>query len=399
MGADLNQANKSGATPAFMAAQYGHTEALEVLRDAGADLNQTNKSGSTPAFMAAQTDHMEALEVPTFEAVQFCTFGNPDAVLKSGTVYYEITLMKMDSDSAFQIGWATPQFSHNVDQLVDSGVGDDSESFGVDGGRGKLWHKGEGSPWDYHWVLGDIIGCAIDFDQQQVHFGRNGYWVVVGFAGDGVGSLLEKGIYPCITASHCTLQVNMGDYPFMFPGPTAAFAPVCGFTNVVLIRGRRQDLVDAKQKKQLKKEKITQFMNDMHAGVIVNKLFADREKYEILMKIESKGDEELVFEFPNGACMEGLPGDSDPEIVRQNISKGASIRRATDPDPLSNGEFAGSKVLRSNLEPRDALRAFILEFVSEDGGHTQINILCDSEDRAEDLIIGFKTMIKSMQRQ
>jgi len=34
---------QDGATPAYVAAQYGHVEVLAVLRDAGADLNKATK--------------------------------------------------------------------------------------------------------------------------------------------------------------------------------------------------------------------------------------------------------------------------------------------------------------------------------------------------------------------
>lgn len=134
------------------------------------------------------------------------------------------------------------------------------------------------------------------------------------------------------------------------------------------------------------KEKYAKFRARMNTGVSVEKLSEGRDKYEVLMKIED--DKTLVFHFPGSIEGSGLPEDTDPECRPQDIGR-ISIRRATDPDPQVK-EFAGSKILRANLDPRDALKAFILEGVNEDGTQTHINILCKDENDAEELIQGFK---------
>uniref|UniRef100_A0A7S2GP89 Uncharacterized protein n=1 Tax=Octactis speculum TaxID=3111310 RepID=A0A7S2GP89_9STRA len=150
----------------------------------------------------------------------------------------------------------------------------------------------------------------------------------------------------------------------------------------------------SKDDKRRRMELFALFEETMRVGVDVDKLSSDREKYKVRMAIIN---EELTFQYPPNGDGGGLPGDSDPECVTQKIAR-ISIRRATDPDPHSN-EFAGSEVLRSNLDPRDALRAFILEAATDDGNDTIINILCDTEEQAEELITGFRTLIKKRQIQ
>ena len=61
VGADLNLANKNGATPAFIAAQNGHVEVIKALHEAGADLNQALNDGATPAYIAAENGHAEVI--------------------------------------------------------------------------------------------------------------------------------------------------------------------------------------------------------------------------------------------------------------------------------------------------------------------------------------------------
>jgi hypothetical protein len=66
-----------------------------------------------------------------------------------------------------------------------------------------------------------------------------------------------------------------------------------------------------------------------------------------------------------------------------------TVRRATDPDPEQK-HFAGSKVLRDNLDPREAMKAFI---IAGDGSIT-INLLAETEAEAEVMVTGFHLLIK-----
>ena len=56
LGVDLNQPNKNGATPAFIAAQNGDVTVLHVLKELGANLNQPDKYGATPALLLQKKD-------------------------------------------------------------------------------------------------------------------------------------------------------------------------------------------------------------------------------------------------------------------------------------------------------------------------------------------------------
>ena len=67
------------------------------------------------------------------------------------------------------------------------------------------------------------------------------------------------------------------------------------------------------------------------------------------------------------------------------------MRRAPDPDPEQK-HFAGSKVLRDKLDPREAMKAFII--VAK--GTTTINLLAESEAEAEVLVTGFMLLIKKV---
>ena len=61
LGANVNTAHDAGCTPAFIAAQEGHTEAEKALAELGANMNNYSTNintprddGCTPANIAAQ---------------------------------------------------------------------------------------------------------------------------------------------------------------------------------------------------------------------------------------------------------------------------------------------------------------------------------------------------------
>jgi hypothetical protein len=55
LGADVNQAEKDGCTPLFIAAQHGHESLVRcMVKELGADVNQAMHGGCTPLFIAAE---------------------------------------------------------------------------------------------------------------------------------------------------------------------------------------------------------------------------------------------------------------------------------------------------------------------------------------------------------
>ena len=59
-GPDPKQANNKGATPVYIAAWAGHTEALKVLLAAGADPKQADNNRCTPVPIAAEAGQPQA---------------------------------------------------------------------------------------------------------------------------------------------------------------------------------------------------------------------------------------------------------------------------------------------------------------------------------------------------
>ena len=63
LGAHLNTAAATGATPAFIVSQAGHVEVVRVLGELGANLNTATHGGATPAIVASENGHAEVVRV------------------------------------------------------------------------------------------------------------------------------------------------------------------------------------------------------------------------------------------------------------------------------------------------------------------------------------------------
>ncbi|KAL6993093.1 RING-type E3 ubiquitin transferase [Sarracenia purpurea var. burkii] len=126
-----------------------------------------------------------------------------------GKWMYEVIL---ETPGIQQLGWATlscPFTDHK-------GVGDADDSYAYDGKRVSKWNK-EAEPYGQEWVVGDVIGCCIDLDHDEILFHRNGSPLGIAF------SCIRKmvpglGYYPAISLSQGErCELNFGARPFKYP--------------------------------------------------------------------------------------------------------------------------------------------------------------------------------------
>ncbi|XP_042391139.1 E3 ubiquitin-protein ligase RKP isoform X2 [Zingiber officinale] len=132
-----------------------------------------------------------------------------NACVWKGKWMYEVTL---ETSGIQQLGWAIIPCSF-TDQ---KGVGDSDDSYAYDGRRVNKWNKDPVS-YGQSWVVGDVIGCCIDLDNDEISFFRNG--VSLGVAFDRIQKMNpENGYYPAISLSdgECC-DLNFGARPFKYP--------------------------------------------------------------------------------------------------------------------------------------------------------------------------------------
>ena len=132
-----------------------------------------------------------------------------NACVWRGKWMYEVML---ETSGIQQLGWATlscPFTEHE-------GVGDGDDSYAYDGKRVRKWNK-DAETYGQSWVAGDVIGCCIDLDHDEILFFRNGNPLGVAFRGIrkmGPGF----GYYPAISLSQGErCELNFGGRPFKYP--------------------------------------------------------------------------------------------------------------------------------------------------------------------------------------
>ncbi|KAK4382985.1 E3 ubiquitin-protein ligase RKP [Sesamum angolense] len=141
-----------------------------------------------------------------------------NACVWKGKWMFEVTL---ETSGIQQLGWATiacPFTDHK-------GVGDADDSYAYDGKRVSKWNK-EAEPYGQSWVVGDVIGCCIDLDSDEILFYRNG--ISLGVAFGGVRKMVPGlGYYPAISLSQGErCELNFGGRPFKYP--IKGFLPIQG---------------------------------------------------------------------------------------------------------------------------------------------------------------------------
>ncbi|KAI7756349.1 hypothetical protein M8C21_004185, partial [Ambrosia artemisiifolia] len=94
--------------------------------------------------------------------------------------------------------------------------GDADSSYAYDGNRVIKWNL-NAEPYGQSWVIGDVIGCCIDLEIDEISYYRNG--VSLGVAFNGIRKMVPGiGYYPAVSLSQgerCDL--NFGARPFRYP--------------------------------------------------------------------------------------------------------------------------------------------------------------------------------------
>ena len=146
----------------------------------------------------------------------------PSAVLRKGQrAWYEVTFLK--GSGYTQIGWATNKFEEHKD-YINTGVGDDTHSWGFDGQRVGMWFNDKFEPWGEKVAEDHVLGIAADLERGQLLFGVDGNWRDP--MGVALYNLSEKSIYPALTGKDMKIAINFGCSDMKFGPPDASFKKI-----------------------------------------------------------------------------------------------------------------------------------------------------------------------------
>lgn len=130
-----------------------------------------------------------------------------------GKWFYEVEVV---TSGLIQVGWIDGYFQGSSDQ--GEGVGDHAHSWSYDGNRQRRWNSGSSS-YGEKWKAGDIIGCLLDLNTQEMTFFRNGVNLGVAYS-EFKCSLEDKrsGMMPGISLERGEIiRINLGHHPFAYP--------------------------------------------------------------------------------------------------------------------------------------------------------------------------------------
>ncbi|XP_017767583.1 PREDICTED: E3 ubiquitin-protein ligase RNF123 [Eufriesea mexicana] len=136
------------------------------------------------------------------------------STMRANTAVYQgkwLYEVQLGSKGLMQIGWSTA----NCKFTQESGVGDTINSYAYDGNRVRKWNVATyvyGEPW----LAGDIIGCALDLDNGNVDFCRNGRHLGRAFENISMGAGFAY--FPTVSLALTEyLTANFGSTPMHYP--------------------------------------------------------------------------------------------------------------------------------------------------------------------------------------
>ncbi|CAH1119549.1 unnamed protein product [Phaedon cochleariae] len=182
------------------------------------NINAMLNTSDVSEYLKISPDGLEArCDAYSFESVR-CT-----AQADQGVWYYEVCII---TPGVMQIGWATK--NSNFLNHEGYGIGDDRYSLAYDGCRKLIWYNAKCDPHSLpRWESGDILGCLLDLDNQQIVFSINGRSLPPCMH---VFTMATSGFFAAASfMSFQQCRFNFGAEPFRHP-PSVAFSTfnACG---------------------------------------------------------------------------------------------------------------------------------------------------------------------------
>ncbi|MDX1479262.1 MAG: LamG-like jellyroll fold domain-containing protein [Saprospiraceae bacterium] len=137
----------------------------------------------------------------------------------SGKYYFEYTYDTAGSDDNIMYGVA----HHTPEQPLNNFIGSGSDGWGFQGGGASKW-PGGGS-WGSTVAAGDVVMCAVDLDNDEIYWGKNGTWFNSGDPSTNTNpafTTVAGSIYPglSMTATSQKVTINLGGSAFSYTVPS-----------------------------------------------------------------------------------------------------------------------------------------------------------------------------------
>ncbi|KAL1242437.1 RING finger and SPRY domain-containing protein 1 [Trichinella spiralis] len=207
---------------------------LSYLRFNTDGINVMLNHNDVSEYLKLSPDGLEARsDVSSFESVR-CTFQ-----VSEGVWYYEALIV---TSGVMQIGWATK--NSKFLNLEGYGIGDDEFSVSYDGCRQLIWHNANSVSNNHpQWKPGDILGCLLNMDSQNIVFYLNGKPISTPHC--EVFAHAKMGFFAAASfMSFQQCRFNFGKDPFLYP-PDISF---CKFNDYAILSPDQKVILPRKKK-------------------------------------------------------------------------------------------------------------------------------------------------------
>lgn len=157
----------------------------------------------------------------------YATIGIPDLFTTSGILYFEVRVIPTGTAQPnVKMGFSLLNgMPIAVGRHTGVGVGENRRSWGFDALGCKI--HGElyaDQRFISNWEQGSVMGFAANVDTGMIAYSKDGNWDIIN--GCGVkfeNETIKNGVYPCISARQCQLQVRTGSKVQFGPPPASIF--------------------------------------------------------------------------------------------------------------------------------------------------------------------------------
>lgn len=186
------------------------------------ELNQRRQSWSrvlTSELIQIDSDGMELSYIPESVEAPGQAHGVKPFSSKLPVAYFEITVLNLGRYGYLAIG-----MSQSTSTDKEAHLGWTSSTYGWHADIGCIFHNsGQGTAFSERWKQGDVVGCGIDWQREQIFWTLNGQYMGTS---PGKVDVLEVW-YPSVSMqSHGErIRANFGEEPFLFnfTAPTLHF--------------------------------------------------------------------------------------------------------------------------------------------------------------------------------
>ena len=195
----------------------------DQLERARQDVLDQQRHGPFALWRGLPCDVKLGVDEGVVELCAFSTLRSAYSCPPGGKAYFEVEIIEIEEFSRHRYGFATAAFER-VPGVTEKGLGDDNQSWEVNGKAQIAMHDRQEKPYESTWNPGDVVGLACDLDKWQVLVSVNGSFEPPnGLIFELTADAAQDGIFGALSGQSGKVRYNLGSNPFKHAPPSADF--------------------------------------------------------------------------------------------------------------------------------------------------------------------------------